>query len=273
MPKHQKPKAKKQSAFKTWTQTHPGITTLLIIISIPAIIILIIAAVYSTNVALDAIERHTLAVNAEKGAIAARAEKEQSIDNAHQHKIDVLKSLGIVTLEGEAFSSKIDACGLGSTVQGWVAKDWAQYCRLGHTDLLPTTLSRDEIVSRLSSHIETSALFGEVNAGRFTKVCDELYELNHTRSLYYYTWTVGAADRSGSCGVPAPDSSVAGSIAAGWHEEVHTVRTFNAADIDKTKTYIGVFSSNTYYQSEQLGCFGFLFCEPPFELPQSGFRS
>ena len=273
MPRRQKSKSKKQSAFQSWTHAHPGLTTLLILISIPVIIAGIVVAIYFTNVAIDKIERRTLAVSVEKGAIAARAEKEQSADNAHQHKIDVLKITGVIVPDAQTFSSKLDICSLGSTVQGWVAKDWTQYCRFAYADILPTTLSRDEIISKLSSHIETANLFGEAQTERFTKICDDLYQLNHAQSLYYYTWSVDAADRSGSCGVPAPESSVAGSITAGWQDETRTVRTFSASDVDKTKTYIGVFTSTTYYRSEQLGCHGFMFCEPPFEMPQSGFRS
>lgn len=272
MPKRQKSKSKKPTAFKTWTRAHPNITTLLIIISIPVIIAAIVAGVYFTNVALDAIKRQALAATVEKGAVAARVEKEQLFDNSHQHKIDVLRADGVIAQDEKAFSSKLDVCGMGATVQGWVAKDWAQYCMLRYTDILPTTLSREEVISKLSSHIETASLFGQAATGKYMKTCDDLYQLNYSRSLYYYTWAVDVADRSSSCGVPAPESSEAGSIVAGWHEETHTVRTFNASDVDKTKAYIGVFSDNKYYRSDDLGCYGFLFCSPPFELPQSGFR-
>lgn len=273
--KHRKSKSQRKAAFKNWTETHRTATTLLIIVSVPVVIVLIIAIIFLAKITAESLERQTLAIATKNEAITARAAKEQTFNTAHQHKIDILKSAGVVSLQDTTYSSKLDTCGMAAIEAGWVATDWTQYCTLKYADILPTSLSREEILSRLSSHIETASLFGEAATGRFIKVCDELYKLYNTRdrsSLNYYTWGVDAQNRSNECFLPTQKNGEFGRIITDSDSETRVVRSFKTSDVDRSKNYIGVFSDKEYYRSKRLGCYGHIFCEPPFEMPQSGFR-
>ena len=275
MLKRQKSKSQKQSVFKNWIKVHPIHTLLLLVASIPVIIVLVLLVSFSVNTLLESMQRDKLATTTEKEAIAARAEKEQTFDSAHQYKIDVLKSVGVVSLQDKSYSSKLDICGMAAIEAGWVATDWTQYCTLKYADILPTSLSREEILLRLSSHIEAASLFGEAATGRFVKVCDKLYNLYgaHDRgSLNYYTWDVNADDRSNECFLPTQKNGEFGWIVTDSDSETRTVHSFKTSDVDRSKNYIGVFTDKEYYRSKRLGCYGHIFCEPPFEMPQSGFR-
>lgn len=278
MPKRQKIKSQKQSVLKNWASAHPVSAAIIILLCIPGVLAIIAALIFGIYLLIDtsveSIERRTLATTVEKEAIAKRAEKERIFDNAHQHKIDVLKSAGVISLQDKSYSSKLDICGMAAIEGGWMATDWTQYCTLKYADLLSTSLSREEILSRLSSHSETTSLFGEAATGRFVKVCDKLYNLYGAQdrgSLNYYIWTVDTQDRGDECFLPTQKNGEFGWIIT--DSETRIVRSFKTNDVDRSKTYIGVFSDNEYYRSKRLGCYGYLFCESPFEAPKSGFGS
>lgn len=274
MPRRQKSKSNKQSAFQTWTSTHPLLTALLILLSsfvgIVLFLAMLIGSYFLVTRSIDSAQRHALATTIEKEVISARAEKESGFDAAHQHKVDVLKSAGIVSEEDQAYSAKFDVCGMASVDRGWVATDWTQYCQFEYADILPTVLSREEIVSRLSSQPETLSLFGEVATGHYVKACGELYELSHRRSLNYYVWSVDSQGNLSKCGLAADKNGNYKSRNTD-SPDIQTERTFRTSNLDTGKFYIGVFSDNEYYRSGRLGCSGNMFCNSPFEKPQSGF--
>ena len=202
--------------------------------------------------------------------VAARASYTAEIDTLHQDKINRLTSIGVIDSE-KIYSNKLDTCAFIPTVSGWVATDWNESCEIEYNSLIPSSYTKSDIESRLSNKGSADQLLG-VSSSSNTNTCGTLFTSDGYASISYFTLSSDAENSSKDCSLPKFDTEEKGSVISKDKYVKKIIDNFNPADIDTTKSYIGISTKKTYYTSPSLGCKNKkMFCEPPFNNPITGY--
>ena len=199
---------------------------------------------------------------------SARQASEPDYDTTREMRISKLVDAGVIVNETPNYSRKADICRLAGQQQGWVTKNWAQYCEFKYIDLFETTLTRDELIQRIDAVADSSTLFGTVyhRYETTTTKCDNLYRSSHNSVLSFLD---GSRGNNLQCAFSPVDQS-SGSLE---HQAVNIIRDFDIDDIDRSKSYIQL-QSNEMYFNQKIGCGKSEFmasCSSPIKSPVSGF--
>jgi len=203
----------------------------------------------------------SLAQKVQSEVLTARSSQESTIKHTHQNKINFLADAKIVS-SIKSYSRIIDICTLSAIEQGWVAKDWTESCHMEYSSLIPTDLTKTRVLDHLKTQKDTT-LLGQPSP-KNNKMCTTLFKIDDLTSIYYY-------DHTQNCDFPKFKKDHIGLVTSKDKFEEKVIETYNPADLDTSKSYIGVFTKSTYYTSPPLGCAPTLFCNPPFSTPVTGF--
>jgi hypothetical protein len=197
--------------------------------------------------------------------IAARQAAEGDFESLRSSRISKLIAAGVTLSEVPNYSRKTDTCLLAGQEQGWVVKNWAQYCKFNATDLFETSLTRSELIQKIDATPYASTLFGAADKRPDAKRCDSLYRLSYKPVLSFLEGSPGKV-------MECTFSTVHLTSDAAKHYSIKVIRDFDEYVVDRTKSYIQL-QSETMYFNQKIGCGKrqFMGCESPIELPVSGF--
>ena len=197
--------------------------------------------------------------------ISARQANEASYDAARNARILKFVEAGVVLSENPNYSRKSDTCILAGQQQGWVTKNWAQYCSFSYIDLFETNLPRSELIQRIDSLPNSNILFGKAYQRQELIRCDNLY---YSSNGTVVSLLDGSRGNNLQCGFSAVDATGT----APEHFAVNVIRNFNIHDVDRSKSYIQLEYKMMYF-NHKIGCgkSEFMGCESPIESPVSGF--
>ena len=194
----------------------------------------------------------------------ARQARQPQFDKEQRRRVEALKQAG-VTSSGTALSTKTDSCSLGSRQeQKWTTVEWGQSCSLNYSDIIETSLTREQILEKLASANNAAQAIGTPSNlppethGR----CDAIYhDTSHVPVLYFIDWSRG---NNLKCDLQTPAKDRAG---------LHVINAYDTSLVTKDKSYLKIIKSNPYF-TVSLGCgkqkllFG---CEQPSEHPITDF--
>ncbi len=199
----------------------------------------------------------------------ARVASEANFDLQQSKKIQTLYEAGVINNPTPTYSAKIDSCFFASEIKNkFNTVNWNQKCSLRYVDFMETSLTREEILYKLTLNSNVASLFGEpypYNLGKNEK-CDPIYRVSYSPSLHFQDWSRG---NNLSCQVYNPAS---GSTGYSGKSKVNLIRSYDIKDISTDKSYLFISKDNDYF-SKSLGCGskGLFGCSKPISEPITDF--
>ncbi|HEX7483985.1 MAG TPA: hypothetical protein VF281_02430 [Candidatus Saccharimonadales bacterium] len=195
---------------------------------------------------------------------SARKTLEPKFDIEQEERLETLYRAGVISSPIPTHSAKIDKCTLYSkTKEKFTTINWTQHCTIRYADVLETSLTRDQILEKLTADNDTSQIFGQPTTytASLGATCDNLYyDERHTSTLNFLDWSRGNNLR---CQLYNPSTELS---------TANVLHTYNSADVIREKSYLTVTKDNEYFVAS-LGCgkkdlFG---CEKPTQDPITDF--
>lgn len=237
------------------THQKPARRKLFIVVMVVAVVIVLLPIIFFVQRSVST----RLATRAAHDKVAAaRADAERTLDQALSDKIALLKRAGVV--DAAIASSKIDKCRTTSEDRGWIPQNWRQDCSLHYAEGFTTSLSREQVISRLQADPDTEALFGEAYTPRSTRgqpTCS-IFRKDRQDNLIFRP--ARTTSMHSTCEVPEDDR-------ARSREAIQAFREFDPKAIDDSQNQVWVVFQENYYQ-ENLGCGGIpIWCSNPRSEP------
>jgi len=199
----------------------------------------------------------------------ARSALEGSFDLQQNRRIQTLYDAGVITSPTPTYSAKIDSCFFVPDVVGkFNVTDWKQNCSLRYIDFMETSLTREEILQKLSLNPQVSDLFGIpyiYEHGKDGK-CDPIYQVDYSPSLHFQDWS---RNNNLLCKMYEPSSA---SKSHDGNTKINLIRSYDLKDVSTDKSYL-LINEETDYFSKSLGCgaLGLFGCGEPVKEPITDF--
>lgn len=221
----------------------------------------------------------------EQAVTAFRERHDQTGGIARLKTINTLREAGVILADDEHvnYASRFDTCFLAGVSAGWIYTSWDQKCNMRYVDIFETSLSLNDIQSRLrQKNVKVEDPTDEYESYARDSACTpktlRIGEISAT-IVYVPAGKFESSEGKNSAGqlcMPPYQTMGATSdtqtIVEGSNYSItQKYYAFKEADIDFSKAYVYTVREDTYY-TEKLGCTGFIFCDSPREKPITGFK-
>lgn len=223
---------------------------------------------YATFVFIDGYRKGQIAKD---NVVLGRESAESYVDGKVDEAIDTLQKSGVVI--DRLGSSKVDVCYID--YRGKSPDSWYQDCYLRYVEGFSTSLTIDEVRSKLLSNPRSISIFGNDSSKMQTNpdylYCTLFDRFNHTDDYRTELQMIPANTKGGYGECEIPDllqsyGSVKGHIKLSDELSVKEYNTFDSSSIDNSQNQIWLMFNKHYYH-EELGCVKTIVCTKPRSKP------